>query len=446
MLMIVVSLWIVLPLSAGATPDQFAQNHPSSDSRKKQPSPNLQHSHHAPSASRGEPAVKSASPSTSHTRPAKSSTHVASRSTASSAKGKSSHSSTSQARSAKPSSHVTSHLTGSSGKMKGAHSSTAQTRATSKSPHGTNQGSTTSVQAKLHGNTPATSSSTPISASSGSHSTRGLDPARKHGEAPNKGVHDPKGVPGSTPNGGSTVASGKTSQSSRPSADPTKGSSSWTPSKTGGTSSGPGTAGSEAHHHPVPGVPTSPPGNMIAGGDERAIAEAAAAARTTGAEGPVKEIRDLENRAAASRQLANQFARAADDMLANFRNNNGDITKEDIDKMKTFATAGGYRSQAFLNSPPEVQSKGHQFEGRLGLLNLMQAANLAYQGTIGGDKEANKTLYQMEIKRSRMMSKILNKVAQDLQSQADSLRGSPLGSTQSSPMSTQPSPTSTESE
>lgn len=42
-LMIVVSFWIVLPFSAGAGPDQFAQYHPTTDPNKKQPFPNLQY-------------------------------------------------------------------------------------------------------------------------------------------------------------------------------------------------------------------------------------------------------------------------------------------------------------------------------------------------------------------------------------------------------------------
>ena len=271
MFMIVVSIWIVLPLSAGAGSDQFAQHHPTTDYKNKKPSPNLQSPHSATSAPKGAPAVKSASSSSSQKQSAKPSTHVASR-----------------------------------------------------SPSGGDK------------------SSQPSKAS--------VDPAKTSTAGT------------STKTGGATAGSGAT------------GSESYH-HRTAGASSEPGPTGPETHHHHTPG--TLPPGNMIAGGDEQAMAEAVAAATTTGAEGPDKEIRDLENRAAASRQLANQFARAADDMLANFRNKNGDITKEDIDKMKTFATAGGYTSQAFLNSPPEVQAKGHQFEGRFGLLNLIQAANLA---------------------------------------------------------------------
>jgi hypothetical protein len=536
-LMIVVSFWIVLPLSAGTGPDQFAQYHPTSDPKRHQPSPNMQYPRSAPSAPTGAPAVKGTPSSTSQTRSVRQSPRVTSRSSTSSAKVKSVPSSTSQAQSVKQSSRVTSRPPANSATAKSTPSSTSQTRSTPTSPGGTSQGSATSAQAKSSGSAPAASSSTPGSTSSSSQSTRGLDPARRYGEALTQGMYDPKGVPGSTPGGGSTAASGKTSQSSKPSADPakgnsswaqpsktsadpTKGSTSWTPTKTGGATSGPGATGPEAHHHrtggatsgsgatgpeahhhptpgvsnapyapgfsgpqrwspplldpglrpgsfpsasqpppgylgpnasgPAPGDPTLPPGNMIAGGDDEARAEAAAAATTAitpdddpavfklfGKDGTVKVIGELESQAASSRQLANQFTEAADTMLANFRNKNGDITKEDLDKMKAYATAGGFRSQAFLNSPPEVQARVNKFESKYSPLNVTQAISLGYQGTVGGDKEANKTLYQMEIKRSRMMATKLNNAAQEAQAQADSLRKSVFGSTQPTPTSTE---------
>jgi hypothetical protein len=206
---------------------------------------------------------------------------------------------------------------------------------------------------------------------------------------------------------------------------------------------------------------------MIAGDDEQAMAEAAAAATTpalTADDDPevvryfekyggkdkepldeeasdeaFNRILELENQAASTRQLANEFDQAADKMMANFNNKNGDMSKEDLDKLKTYANAGGYRSAAYHNSPPDVKAQIDRFESRVGGVNLMQVGGVISAGLTEGDKGSTRNLYQAEIKRSRTMARILKQRAQKAQDQADGLTTKFFGSSQ-------PSPTSTESE
>ncbi len=135
MLMIVVSLWVVPPFSAGASPDQFAQYHPTTDPNKKQPSPSLQSPRPATSAPKSKPAMKSSSSSTSKTPSAKPSPRVTSRKPSNSPKLKGPSSSTSKTQQAKPTSRVASHKPANSGTTKSASPSSSHTRSVKSSPH-----------------------------------------------------------------------------------------------------------------------------------------------------------------------------------------------------------------------------------------------------------------------------------------------------------------------
>jgi hypothetical protein len=181
---------------------------------------------------------------------------------------------------------------------------------------------------------------------------------------------------------------------------------------------------------------------MIAGGDERALAEAAAAATTAslspdddpallrlfGVEGPAREIRELESRAASFRDTANQFTQAANRMRAYYNQVNGNITQEDIEKTKTYATAGGFRSEAYRNSPPHVKVEVDRLESRANPYNWGHAIKLAAAGVQGGEQGARQGWYQIEINRAGMIARILNQKAREAQAQADLLRAKMAGS------------------
>ena len=243
-LTIVVSFWIVLPLSAGAGPDQFAQYHPPSRPGSVTASPPV-----TPRPPAGSSTVKSTPSSASRPGSVTASPRVTPRTPASSSAVKSTASSTSRPGSVSSSPRVTSRTSASSSTVKSTPSSTSQTGSALTSPRGTSQSSSTTAQAKSPGSAPSSSSSTPGSTSPSSQNTRGLDPARRYGKALNQGMYDPNGVPGSPRSPGSTAAADKRSQPSKTSADPAKTGTAWAPAKTREGTSGSGTTGTEAHHH-----------------------------------------------------------------------------------------------------------------------------------------------------------------------------------------------------
>jgi hypothetical protein len=403
MLMIVVSFWIVLPMSAGAGPDRFAQSHPTTDSKNKQTSPNLQHSRPAPSAHGGAPAVKSASSSSSRKQSGKPATHVKSHSTASSNKVKSASSSSSHKQSGKPSTHVKSHSTASSNKGKSASSSSSQRQSEKPSTH-----------VKSHSTSDADKRLQPFKASA--------DPAKANST----------GTPAKT--GGATAGSPAKAERA------TSGTGTTAPevdhNRTAGATPGSGSTGPEAHHPPESGVPGAS-GSVPQAEPQRVPWQTIPPLPyPQSVEEDMKSdpylARELENKAEGFREAAKKRAQVAVDMEAKRESVNGKITLEHIKKTTTFADAGGYRSKDFYDSPPYVQAEVNRFEGWTAS-NIYQTLSLVWTRLAHGEEAWCSSWWQGEIDRSKTIAQDLNNKAQQLQAQADNLR---KGSTQSSPAST----------
>ncbi len=389
--------------------------------------------------------------------------------------------STSTPRSVTPSAGAMPTTHGGSPAVTGAPPSTPTPWPSLTSPGRTSPGSVTSTPAKPPSSAPATSSATPGSTLPTSQNSQFLDRLRRAGQAINVDgmYHDSRGVQGSTPSHGSTTAPDKTVQPSKPSADPTRASTSSAPPRTGGATSGPGATGPEAHHHRTQGVPTGgyvpefvgpllwglslvgpallpgsyppggtasqapqeylgpgtsaaapddptlPPGNMIAGDDEQAMAEAAAAATSTavspeddpellrvfGKDDEATKIHELESQAEGFRHIANKQRQVAADMEALWQRVDGEITEEHIRNTETLATAGGHRSEAYYKLPPSVRAEVDKFEG-LNRKNWNQAGGVGWTQLILGDKVRRQVWWNSEKNRSKTVAQTLENKAQ----------------------------------